>query len=190
MSQADGTGRGEGVQLFKYDRLSTWDVAYAVDMAIACLITYGIMAAIHSRFGLGASSELVGTLWAIVSTVYVFRDTRANSLSASIGRIIATAVSFVLCFAYLLLFPFTPVGLVAVLAGGTLIMMVLGRRDEIGLTGVTTAVVMLVAAVEAQDAWQQPLLRLMDTLIGIAVGVACKWIASFVFFKLIGEEVR
>jgi len=41
-----------------------------------------------------------------------------------------------------------------------------------------------------QDAWQQPLLRLMETLIGIAVGVACKWIASFVFFKIIGEEVR
>jgi hypothetical protein len=99
-------------------------------------------------------------------------------------------VSFVLCLTYLLLFPFTPIGLVAVLACGTLVMMVLGRRDEIGLTGVTTAVVMLVAAVDAQNAWHQPLLRLMDTMIGIAVGVSCKWIASFVFFKLIGEEVR
>jgi uncharacterized membrane protein YccC len=178
------------MQLFKYNRLSAWDIAYAVDMAIACLITYGIMVAIHSRFALGASSDVVGTLWAIVSTVYVFRDTRANSLSASIGRIIATVISFVLCLVYLLLFPFTPIGLVAVLACGTLVMMVLGRRDEIGLTGVTTAVVMLVAAVDTQAAWQQPLLRLMDTMIGIAVGISCKWIASFVFFKLIGEEVR
>jgi uncharacterized membrane protein YccC len=178
------------MQLLKYDRLSAWDIAYAVDMAIACLITYGIMVAIHSRFALGASSDVVGTLWAIVSTVYVFRDTRANSLSASIGRIIATVISFVLCLVYLLLFPFTPIGLVAVLACGTLVMMVLGRRDEIGLTGVTTAVVMLVAAVDTQAAWQQPLLRLMDTMIGIAVGISCKWIASFVFFKLIGEEVR
>ena len=49
---------------------------------------------------------------------------------------------------------------------------------------------MLVAAIDPHDAWPQPLLRLMDTLIGIAVGVACKWIASFVFFKMIGEEVR
>jgi len=176
--------------LFKFDRLSAWDVAYAVDMAIACVITYWIMLEIHDRFGLGASSKVVGTLWAIVATIYVFRDTRANSLSASVGRIITTVVSFALCFAYLLLFPFTLVGLVAVLAVGTLIMMVLGRREEIGLAAVTTAVVMLVAAIDAQDAWQQPLLRLMDTLIGIAVGVACKWIASFVFFKLIGEEVR
>jgi uncharacterized membrane protein YgaE (UPF0421/DUF939 family) len=178
------------MQLFKYDRLSAWDIAYAVDMAIACLITYGIMLAIHSRFSLGASSQVVGTLWAIVATIYVFRDTRANSLSASIGRVVATVISFALCLVYLLLFPFTPIGLVAVLACGTLVMMVLGRRDEIGLTAVTTAVVMLVAAIDAQDAWQQPLLRLMDTMIGIAVGISCKWIASFVFFKLIGEEVR
>jgi uncharacterized membrane protein YccC len=178
------------MRMFKYGKLSAWDVAYAVAMGLACLITYWIMMEIHDRFGLGASSKVVGTLWAIVATIYVFRDTRANSLSASIGRIIATVVSFALCFIYLLLFPFTPVGLVAVLAGGTLIMMALGRRDEIGLTAVTTAVVMLVAAIDAQAAWQQPLLRLMDTLIGIAVGVACKWIASFVFFKLIGEEVR
>jgi uncharacterized membrane protein YccC len=178
------------MKLFKYDRLSAWDIAYAADMGLACLITYWIMMAIHSRFALGTSSDVVGTLWAIVATIYVFRETRAKSLSASIGRVIATVISFVLCLVYLLLFPFTPLGLVAVLAVGTLVMMALGRREDIGLTAVTTAVVMLVAGIEAQDAWQQPLLRLMDTLIGIAVGVACKWIASFVFFKLIGEEVR
>jgi uncharacterized membrane protein YccC len=189
MSQADGGG-GASMRLFKYGKLSAWDIAYAGAMAVACVITYWIMLEVHDRFGLGASSRVVGSLWAIVATIYVFRDTRANSLSASIGRIIATVVSFALCFAYLLLFPFTAIGLVAVMAGGTLVMMALGRREEISLTAVTTAVVMLVAAIEAQNAWQQPLLRLMDTFIGIAVGVACKWIASFVFFKLIGEEVR
>jgi uncharacterized membrane protein YgaE (UPF0421/DUF939 family) len=175
---------------FKFDRPSSWDIAYAVDMAIACLITYGVMELLFTRFSHGASSDVVGGLWAIVSTVYVFRDTRAKSLSASIGRVIATGVSFALCLTYLLLFPFSPFGLAALLACSTLIMMVLGRRDEIGLAAVTTAVVMLVAAVDPHDAWRQPLLRLMDTMIGIAVGVTCKWVASFVFFKLIGEDVR
>jgi uncharacterized membrane protein YccC len=175
---------------FKFDRPSAWDIAYAVDMALACLITYWIMVVFHSRFGHGASSDVVGTLWAVVSTIFVFRETRAQSLSASIGRLIATVISFALCLVYLLVFPFTPLGLVALLVCGTLIMIVLRRRNEIGLTAITTAVVMLVAAIDAQDAWHQPLLRLSDTLIGIAVGVACKWAASFVFFKLIGEDVR
>ena len=173
-----------------FDRLSSWDIAYAIDMAFAVLITYGVMELLFTRFSHGASSDVVGGLWAIVSTVYVFRDTRAKSLSASIGRVIATGVSFALCLFYLLLFPFSPIGLAALLAAGTMIMMALGRRDEIGLAAVTTAVVMLVAAIDPHDSWRQPLLRLMDTMIGIAVGMTCKWIASFVFFKLVGEDVR
>ncbi|HZC57617.1 MAG TPA: FUSC family protein [Xanthobacteraceae bacterium] len=164
MSQrvGDGAKGAGGAMRLKLERLSTWDVAYAVDMALACLITYWIMAEVFSRFGHGAFSDLVGGLWAIVATVYVFRDTRAKSLSATIGRMIATGVSFALCLLCLLLFPFTPTGLATLLTCGTLIMMVLGRREEIGLTAVTTAVVMLVAAIDPHDAWRQPLLRLMN----------------------------
>jgi hypothetical protein len=33
------------------------------------------------------------------------------------------------------------------------------------------------------------LLRLADTLVGIAVGVACKWVGSFLFNKFLGEQV-
>jgi hypothetical protein len=64
---------------------------------------------------------------------------------------------------YLLIFPFTHVGLAALLGIGTLIMAVLGRRDDIVTTGITTAVVMVVAAMSPQTAWQQPLLRRVDT---------------------------
>ena len=28
----------------RYQKVSTWDIAYAVDMAIACLITYWVVA--------------------------------------------------------------------------------------------------------------------------------------------------
>jgi uncharacterized membrane protein len=66
----------------------------------------------------------------------------------------------------------------------------LGRQGDIITTGITTAVVMVVAAMSPQDAWQQPLLRLVDTVVGIAVGVACKWIASFLFYRLTGEQPR
>ena len=31
------------------------------------------------------------------------------------------------------------------------------------------------------DAWQQPLLRLIDTVVGIALDVAFKWIGSYLF---------
>jgi uncharacterized membrane protein YccC len=67
-------------------------------------------------------------------------------------------------------------------------MALLGRRDDIVTAGITTVVVMVVAAMSPADAWQQPLLRLADTMVGIAVGVACKWVGSFLFYKYVGEQ--
>ncbi len=124
-----------------------------------------------------------------VAYALVFRETRLGSLSAGIARLIATCVSFALCLLYLSLFPFTPVGMAALIAIGTLVMALLGRREDIVTAGITTAVVMVVAAMSPADAWQQPLLRLADTMVGIAVGVACKWVGSFLFYQLFGERV-
>ncbi len=137
---------------------------------------------------LGWTSNPVVVIWAVISTVFVFRDTRVHSLAAGQARLLATGVSFVLCLCYLLLLPFTALGMAALLVIGSLVMTLLGRRGEIGLTGITTIVVMVVAADQPHDAWQQPLLRLMDTIIGIAVGVACKWILSSLSFSATGEE--
>jgi hypothetical protein len=61
-------------------------------------------------------------------------------------------------------------------------MALLRQRDDIVTTGITTAVVMVVAAMSPNDAWQQPLLRLFDTVVGLALGVIFKWIGSYLFF--------
>jgi uncharacterized membrane protein YgaE (UPF0421/DUF939 family) len=168
-------------------KLSSWDVVYALNMAIACLITYWVMTHILSRF-VDGPSDFLGGMWAVVATVFVFRETHLKSLSAGIARLIATCVSFALCLLYLLLFPFTPVGMAALIAIGTIVMALLGRRDDIVTVGITTAVVMVVAAMSPSDAWQQPLLRLVDTVVGIGVGVACKWFGSFLFDKYTGGQ--
>jgi uncharacterized membrane protein YgaE (UPF0421/DUF939 family) len=170
-------------------RLSLWDVVYALNMAIACLVSYLIMTRILSR-SVDVPSDFLGGMWAVAATVFVFRESRARSLSSGLARLIATCVSFALCLLYLLLFPFTPVGMAALIGIGTVAMALLGRRDDIVTTGITTAVVMVVAAMSPTDAWQQPLLRLADTVVGIAVGVACKWAGSFLFFELRGEQAR
>jgi uncharacterized membrane protein YccC len=89
---------------------------------------------------------------------------------------------------YLSLLPFTPAGMGTLIGIGTVAMMLLGRRDDIVTTGITTVVVMFVAAINPENAWQQPLLRLADTVVGIAVGVTCKWVASFLFSKFTGKQ--
>jgi uncharacterized membrane protein YgaE (UPF0421/DUF939 family) len=168
-------------------KLSSWDVVYALNMAIASFITYWIMTHSLSRF-VDGPSDFLGGMWAVAATVFVFRETSLRSLSAGFARLIATCVSFTLCLLYLLLFPFTPVGMAVLIAIGTMVMALLGRRDDIVTVGIITVVVMVVAAMSPSDAWQQPLLRLVDTVVGIGVGVACKWFGSFLFDKYTGGQ--
>ena len=173
----------------KFTKFSAWDVAYTVDLAIACLITYWVTVFALPRL-VGWPSTPVGVLWAVISTVFVYKDTRANTLSAAIARLIATFASFVLCLAYLWLLPATTIGMAALIAIGVLLMIFIGRRDETNLTAITIAVILIVAASDPQEARLQPLLRLIDTILGVTVGVACKWLGSFVYFRIVGEEVR
>jgi len=164
-------------------RLALWDFLYALDMAVACLVAYWLITSVLAGF-VDRPSDLLGGMWAVVAAIFVFRDTRADSLAAGTARLIATCVSFALCLAYLAVLPFTAVGMAALLGVGTLIMTLLGRRGDIITTAITTAVVMVVAAISPRDAWEQPLLRLIDTVVGIGVGVAFKWAGSSLFGRL------
>ena len=169
--------------------LSAWDFFYAVDMALAGLISYSIVTYVLSPF-VDKPDAFLGGMWATIATVFVFRETRVGSLSAGISRLIATCISFALCQAYLVALPFHPAGLAALLGIGTVILMYLGRRDDILTAGITTTVVMVVAAIDPENAWRQPLLRLGDTVVGIGVGIACKWIGSFLYYQCVEKPAR
>ena len=171
------------------EKLSAWDVVHAVNLAITTFIAYALTTSITPLLT-QRPAQPVGILWTVISAVFVFRDTREHSLSAGLSRLFATCVSFALCLVYLLLFPANPLGMAIVIAIGTLLMTLANRRDEIGLLAITTAVVLIVAAENPQTAWQQPFLRLADTIAGVTVGIACKWIASFVFFCFSGQGAR
>jgi hypothetical protein len=66
----------------KFSKVSGWDVAYAIDLAIACLITYWIMVFMLLPHLVGWPSTSVSVLWAMISSVFVYKDTRVHSLSA------------------------------------------------------------------------------------------------------------
>jgi uncharacterized membrane protein YccC len=168
---------------------TAWEIVYSIAMALACIISYAVMTGILNA-AVEGRPDLVGGMWAAVSTAFVFRDSRQHSLSAGAGRLIATCVSFALCLPYLWLIPPNVAGMAILMAVGTLVMMLLDRREDIITTAVTTIVIMVVALERPVNAWEQPLLRLFDTVVGIAIGVGGKWIASFAFYKARGEPVR
>jgi uncharacterized membrane protein YccC len=126
-------------------------------------------------YSLSRDDDLLGGMWAVLATVFVLRDSYQRSVAAAVSRISATVVSFVLCLAYLTFLPFHAWALAVLVGASALAVSVLGRPDDAVTAGITTAVVMVVAAVSPQHAWQQPILRLADTLVGVAVGIAAAW---------------
>jgi uncharacterized membrane protein YccC len=110
--------------------------------------------------------------------VFVCRESYQDSVRSALSRIAATSLSFILCLGYLLLFPFSSWGMTILIAIGAVILVIIGRPGEVITTSITTTVVMVVAGISPQHAWRQPILRLFDTLIGIAVGIAAAWIAK------------
>lgn len=149
------------------------NVAYAISMALACLIAYWLMTGVLNKI-VSPGDDLLGGMWAAVAAAFVFRDAQQASLSAGLSRLIATFISFVLCLVYLLVAKPTPIGMAVLVAVGTLILVLIKRREEIITTAITTIVVMAVSILDPSDAVKQPLLRMLDTVVGVAVGVAVR----------------
>ena len=59
---------------------------------------------------------------------------------------------------------------------GALAVTLTGRPGDAVTAAITTTVVLVVAELSPRDAWQQPILRLADTVIGVAIGAAAAWI--------------
>ena len=86
----------------------------------------------------------------MAATIFVYRESNRQSVRAALSRMAATLLSFLLCLAYLLILPFSPWGMAAVIGIGAIILTLLGRSEDFITTGITTAVVMVVAGISPQ----------------------------------------
>jgi uncharacterized membrane protein YccC len=156
-------------------------VVECVVLAVACLITYWLVTSALTRvYSLSRDDDLLGGMWAVLATIFVLRDSFGKSVAAGVSRMAATSVSFVLCLIYLAFLPFHPWALALLVGASALAVMLLGRPGDAVTAGITTAVIMVVAAVSPRHAWQQPILRLADTVVGVAVGVLGAWAGIWV----------
>jgi hypothetical protein len=151
-------------------------IVECVVLAVACLITYWLARNLLSRvYSVSRDDDLLGGMWAVIATIFVLRDSYGKSVAAAVSRMAATCVSFVLCLIYLAFLPFHAWALAVLVGASALADMLLGRPGDAVTAGITTAVIMVVAAVSPQHAWQQPILRLADTIVGVAVGAIAAW---------------
>jgi hypothetical protein len=159
-------------------RAEVWAAAAdSLLLAAACLISYWLTTRVLSLvYSVSPGDDALGGMWAVIATVFLFRQSYHSSLAAAVSRMAATLVSFALCLAYLTFLPYTPWGLAILVGLSVLVTAVIGRPGDEITAGITTAVVLVAASLSPHDAWRQPILRLADTAIGVAVGLAAAWL--------------
>jgi len=60
----------------------------------------------------------------------------------------------------------------------TLLLISLGQSGDVGVAAITTGAVMVIAALGPHHAWQKPLIGVVGTAAGIAIGLAASWLAN------------
>ena len=137
-------------------RLTRNTVIHAATLSVSCVISYWLITHLLSgAFAVSPDDGRLGGMWAAVATLFVYRFSHEQSIGAALARMAAASLSFILCLMYLLLFPFDLWG-TALIGIGALVMSTNGRPDDIITTGITTVVVVVVAAMNPRHAWIQP----------------------------------
>jgi len=171
------TTKQTGQTTAREERRTDQAISHGVLLAVCCLVSYKIITGLLSFSGFVLrDDEFLGGMWAVVATIFVLRGSYEESAKAALLRTLATLLSFGLCLVYLLVFPFRVWGLAVLIAIGAIVLDLIGRPEDVITASITTTVVMVVAAISPQQAWRQPILRLIDTVVGIAVGIAGAWI--------------
>jgi uncharacterized membrane protein YccC len=150
-------------------------------LTVACLVSYLLMTGVlYPIKFLPEDDKLLGGMWSVVATIYVYQYGQPQSRRLAWLRMAATSVSFLLCLAYLLIFPFHAWGMALLIGIGSVLVSLAGQPEAGVTTGITTAVIMVVAGISPHEAWKQPILRLLDTTDGVVVGLLAAWIGRHI----------
>jgi uncharacterized membrane protein YccC len=154
-------------------------VIRGVVLAISCAISYWLITHILGyTYSVSRDDDLLGGMWTVVATIFVYRQGQKESVRSALSRMAATFISFVLCLAYFAFLPFHLWGMALLIGISAVLVPLMGRPDDTITTCITIAVLMVVAQLSPHDAWRQPILRLVDTAVGVTVGVAGVWISN------------
>ena len=92
---------------------------FALQLTLACSITWFISSVLI--YGMvETSNEMLGSMWAVIATIFVLKESHTASLNAGLVRIAATLSSVAVCFVYFLFLPFHPLGMVLLIGAGYL----------------------------------------------------------------------
>jgi uncharacterized membrane protein YccC len=153
-------------------------------LAVACLASYWLVADLTAPLHAASKADhIIGGLWAAIATIFVSKSSYEQSVAAAVSRVAGTSVSFAVCFVYLVFLPVHLWAFALLIGVSALAPTLAGRPGDAATAAITTAVLLALAGLSPEHAWQQPIYRLGDTVVGVIVGVAAAWVGR----KLTGD---
>jgi hypothetical protein len=71
---------------------------HGVMLSVLCVISYWLITHLLAHtFSVARDDDLLGGMWAVIATVFVYRYGYDQTIAAALSRIAATLLSFVLC---------------------------------------------------------------------------------------------
>lgn len=157
-------------------------VSSAILFALVSAVSFSLAFAITGYVPEATDTRMIGALWAMISAIVVMQDTRSATISTAWLRILGSLIGAVFSAFYLLVFPFSIVGMGILIGVVVLVCELLHLPGYLRLAGLTAGIVMVISVVNPDiPPFVNAATRFFEVMIGSSVAVAAAWIWQYVF---------
>lgn len=150
----------------------------ALQFTLVSFLSFSLALFLSTLVHGSSDSVTIGAMWAMISAIVVMQETRSATLDTAWLRIFGSLVGAVISAAYLLVLPFSAIGMALLVGLTVLVCQLVGIPGHARLAALTVGVVMVVSALNPDI---PPLVnagtRFFEVIIGstVAVGTAWAW---------------
>jgi uncharacterized membrane protein YccC len=157
-------------------------VSSALLFALVSVVSFSLALAITGYVPQDTATRTIGALWAMISAIVVMQDTRTATISTAWLRILGSLIGAIFSALYLLLFPFSILGMGILIGLVVLTCELLHLPGHLRLAGLTAGIVMVISVVNPDiPPVVNAATRFFEVIIGSSVAVATAWIWQYVF---------
>lgn len=163
------------------------DLSQALAKSVAVLLSYQLGSWL--TFHLHEHSAYIGAMLACTSCIVVIqKGSLEDSEKLAWLRIVGTFLGAVMAFIYLLLFPFSVVGMIVAIFLLDLVCMMLRVPDNGKIASITLVTILIVSEYSSDlSPAMNGLLRFLEAAIGTSIGILAVWVLLFIGRK---KELR
>jgi len=154
----------------------------ALQFALVSSLSFSLAFLLSYLLSESPDTRLLGSMWAMISAIVVTQETRSATISTAWVRILGSLIGAIFSALYLMIFPFSIVGMGLMIGIVVLTCELLRMPGHLRLAALTVGIVMVVSF---QNPGISPVVnaatRFMEVIIGSTVAVATAWAWQYFF---------